>query len=318
MIGTYRRLKRLGLLGIHDRNINLISTHNPRRLHLLVNDKVITKRLAAEAGIPVPELYGSIRAMYDLRTLPTLLQPLHDFVIKPAQGSQGTGVLVVDQKLGDGWALASGHRISCDDVRFHVTNILSGMFSLGGQPDKAMIEYRVKFDPLFDRVSFKGVPDIRVIVVHGIPVASMVRLPTAESDGRANLHRGGVGVGIDISTGTTGAAIQHDRPVHEHPDTGQTLAGITIPGWRDILLLAARAYDVTQLGYLGVDVVLDRDLGPMLLELNARPGLSIQMAIGRGMARHVRSVMAERANHMTPEARVDYAIEAYRKFAGAA
>lgn len=32
------------------------------------------------------------------------------------------------------------------------------------------------------------------------------------------------------------------------------------------------------LGYIGVDIVLDRDLGPLVLELNARPGLSIQLA----------------------------------------
>ena len=37
------------------------------------------------------------------------------------------------------------------------------------------------------------------------------------------------------------------------------------------------------MGYLGVDIVLDRKQGPMLLEANARPGLAIQIANGQGL-----------------------------------
>ena len=44
------------------------------------------------------------------------------------------------------------------------------------------------------------------------------------------------------------------------------------------------ARDLAPLGYLGVDIVLDRELGPMMLELNARPGLAIQIANNQGLA----------------------------------
>ena len=38
-----------------------------------------------------------------------------------------------------------------------------------------------------------------------------------------------------------------------------------------------------QLGYVGVDIVLDANYGPMVLEANARPGLNIQIANNQGL-----------------------------------
>ena len=149
-----------------------------------------------------------------------------------------------------------------------------------------MIEYRVKFDDVFETVSFKGVPDIRVIVLKGIPVFAMARLPTSDSDGKANLHKGGVGAGIELATGRTMLAMQYDQLIDHHPDTATPLQGIVTPYWDDILAMASRCYDVTELGYIGVDIVHDKDRGPLLLELNARPGISIQIANRRGL-RHV-------------------------------
>jgi alpha-L-glutamate ligase-like protein len=141
-----------------------------------------------------------------------------------------------------------------------------------------MIEYCVRFDPVFERVSHEGVPDIRVIVYRGVPVMSMVRLPTRMSDGKANLHQGAVGAGVDIATGRTLAGVLGNDVINEHPDTGQPIRGLEVPQWDVILEAAARSADITGLGYLGVDMVLDRELGPLMLELNARPGLNIQLA----------------------------------------
>ena len=175
-------------------------------------------------------------------------------------------------------------------MKFHINNVISGMYSLGGQPDKAMIEYRVRFDERFDDICYRGVPDIRIIVVMGTPIAAMLRLPTAASDGKANLHKGGVGVGIDLTTGISISGMQWNSPIGAHPDTGHALTQIEIPR---ILSMATQSYDVTQLGYLGVDIVLDRDLGPLLLELNTRPGIAIQTALGRGLQKMLRRATAE-------------------------
>ena len=178
------------------------------------------------------------------------------------------------------------------------------MYSLGGQTDKALIEYRVKFDDIFGKVSFKGVPDLRLIVLKGVPVFAMLRLPTAESDGKANLHKGGVGVGINLATGLTMRAMQHDQLIETHPDTAHPLENIQAPFWDDILLMAAKSYDVTGLGYIGVDIVLDREKGPLLLELNARPGISIQIANRMGMRPVLEKADALATEKLTAEERV--------------
>lgn len=314
MFNIYRALRRNGVLGINERNIDYINALNPRKLIRLVDDKAETKRLAVAAGIPSPELYGSVANARDMRGLPDLMRRDDGFVIKPAHGSQGNGIVVVEGPLQKNeWRLASGRRITLDAIRFHVNNILSGMYSLGAQPDTALIEYRVKFDDVFSKVSFKGVPDIRIIVVKGIPIAAMVRLPTSDSDGKANLHKGGLGVGLSMATGITRTAMQYDTQVDLHPDTANPLTGIQVPYWNDMLMMASRAYDVTGLGYLGVDIVLDRDKGPMLLELNARPGISIQNANRLGLRDRLRQAMALAEEKLDTAGRVEAAKQLYRK-----
>ena len=116
---------------------------------------------------------------------------------------------------------------------------------------------------------------------------AMVRLPTRASDGKANLHQGAVGAGIDMSTGETLAGVLQNDIVEEHPDTGALVAGLSIPHWDFILESAARCYEVTELGYLGVDMVIDRSLGALILEMNARPGLNIQIANCTGLATRI-------------------------------
>ena len=177
--------------------------------------------------------------------------------------------------------------ISEGELQYHISNIVGGQYSLSGNRDKALIEYCVRFDPVFAEVSYQGVPDIRVIVYRGYPVMAMVRLPTRASDGKANLHQGAVGAGIDMSTGVTLKGVLEDEIVEEHPDPGALVAGLQIPQWGFILETSAKGYEVTGLGYLGVDMVIDHDLGPLILEMNARPGLNIQIANGTGLANRV-------------------------------
>jgi alpha-L-glutamate ligase-like protein len=283
MFGTWLKLRRQGIVGMNQRNADYILRYNKRSLFPLVDDKVRTKYLAIASGIAVPELYGVIEIQHDVANLPKIVGNRNDFVIKPAHGSGGNGICVITGRLNERYRQNNGDLLTEEAIEYHVSNILSGLYSLGGQPDQALIEYRVKFDPLFEAVSYRGVPDIRTIVFRGVPVASMVRLPTRMSDGKANLHQGAVGAGIDLSTGRTTYAVWQNSPVEQHPDTGATISGLEIPHWHKLLTLAAQCHDLVGLGYLGVDVVLDRELGPLVLELNARPGLSIQIANGRGL-----------------------------------
>lgn len=276
-------LRRAGVVGINARNARFISRYNPRARFPLVDDKIRSKSLCKEAGIPTPELYGVVEAHGDLRHLASYLEGHDEFVIKPARGAMGNGVLVIEGREGALYRKPSGALLDERAVRHYVSGILSGLYSLSGSVDRAMIEYRVQRHPLFEPLASGGVPDIRVIVFKGVPVLAMVRLPTTKSDGRANLHQGAIAAGIDIATGKTTNAVQANRLVDRHPDTGAPVLDVTIPHWEEILRIAALSHDVTGLGYIGVDVVLDAHHGPLLLELNARPGLAIQIANFQGL-----------------------------------
>ena len=283
LLETARRLRGIGLVGIGQRNAEFVLRYNPRRNYPRVDDKLITKRLAIEAGLPVPELYAVVREEHEIEELHAKIANRDQFVVKPAHGSGGDGILVITGRRGDKYRRSNGAFIPREEFDHHLSNMLSGLFSLGGHPDHILVEYCVQFDPIFDNVSYKGVPDIRIIVFLGYPVMAMIRLPTRMSDGKANLHQGAIGVGIDIPTGLTKRGVWGNEPVKEHPDTEYSIVGLAIPRWDELLNIASRAYELSGLGYVGVDIVLDKNLGPLILELNARPGLAIQIANGNGL-----------------------------------
>ena len=290
MFASPAKLRDAGVLGLNERNADFIMRLNPRRLYPRVDDKALTKQLALNAGMAVPELYGIISTQGEVRAFASIVAERDSFVVKPAQGSGGDGILVVtsrSHRKRDSFRLASGMLISEAEIAHHLSNTVSGQYSLSGNSDKALIEYCVQFDPVFEHVSYQGVPDIRVIVYRGYPAMAMVRLPTRASDGKANLHQGAVGAGIDMGLGETLGGVLHNDVVDEHPDTGALVAGLNIPHWDFILESSARGYEVTELGYLGVDMVIDRDLGPMILEMNARPGLNIQIANRAGLSKRI-------------------------------
>lgn len=279
----FKRYQEKGIIGINARNSQYIFPHNKRRYFQLVDDKVATKMVAQKAGIAVPEHYETVAYQAQLKDLAKILAPYDSFVIKPALGSGGQGIMVIEKRRGEHFIKASGDIVTLPAVQHHISNILSGLYSLGGQSDKAIIEYRVEIDPVFSDISWKGVPDIRVLLYRGIPAMAMLRLPTRASDGKANLHMGGIGCGIDLETGVTTTATQGNRYITHHPETDVALRGHTIPDWQNILDMASQFYGLTKLGYLGVDIVLDKNLGALVLEVNARPGISIQIANKQGL-----------------------------------
>lgn len=269
------------ILGMNARNLHFIRPNNLRRAKRLADDKLLSKKVLKKAELPVPDLIAKIKSLEELENFDWSSLP-ESFVLKPNRGFGGEGILVVyGKKKGtdDVWIKADGSLITIEDLKTHITNIIDGGYSLSGVPDIAFFEERLKLLKLLKPYSFKGVPDIRIIVYNKVPVMAMLRLPTRESDGKANLQQGAVGVGIDMATGVTTTAVFRKNTIIEYlPGTRLILSGIKIPHWKDILTLAVHAQQVSGLGFLGADVAIDRDRGPVFLELNARPGLSIQIA----------------------------------------
>lgn len=286
----YQALKDKGILSINKRNADFILPYNSRKLYPIVDDKLKTKQLAIKAGIGVPELYAVIQNEHQVLEIGKILEPYNDFVIKPAHGAGGDGILVITAKVKGKYRKANGELLSLDDIKYHLSCTLSGAYSLSGCPDHALIEHRVVVDDVFQTISHQGVPDLRLIVFLGFPIMAMVRLPTQQSSGKANLHQGAIGVGIDLVSGITMGGVHHNEVIDIHPDTLNDIAGIQVPYWDDILYMAGSFYELTGLGYLGVDIVLDKVQGPLMLELNARPGLNIQIANRAGLVRRFDAV----------------------------
>jgi len=306
MFAIAKKLTQTGVLGLNRRNAEYTLWHNPRHLYPLVDDKLTSKTLAQQAGMAVPPLYGVIEIQHQVRELATILRPYQEFVIKPAQGSGGDGIIVITGRRNDRYRKANGQLMTQEDLDHHVSNALSGLYSLGGHPDKVLIEYLVKFDPIFEAISFQGVPDIRIIVFLGVPVMAMVRLPTRMSEGKANLHQGAIGAGINLRTGETLSGVWQNEIVTEHPDTEQSITNVQVPEWDTLLNLAARSYELTGLGYQGVDLVLDKDKGPLILELNARPGLNIQIANRAGLLTRLQLVEQHAPSLKSVEDRINF------------
>jgi alpha-L-glutamate ligase-like protein len=279
----FRHLKTAGVLGMNARIGRYMLPHNPRSHYPRVDDKVQSAQLLESHSLPTVPNYFVFASYGNIRRIKDILAPLTTFVIKPARGAMGNGIVVIQGRHEGHFIRASGRSITLDELRFHCMQITSGMYSLAQTPDCAIVQTKVTADPVFSTIAYQGVPDIRIIVYGGYPVMAMLRLPTKESGGRANLHQGAVGAGIDIATGVVIHAMRHNRTITCHPDTGYALSNIVIPFWERILEIASHCYEVTGLGYLGVDIVIDAEHGPLILEMNARPGLSIQVANNRGL-----------------------------------
>jgi alpha-L-glutamate ligase-like protein len=271
-------LEESGVLGINQRNLAFIQESNARKLYPRVDNKIITKTICHAHGIPVPETYAVIRRYGDVRQFPKLIGDRTEFVVKPASGAAGRGIIVIARRKGKDYETPGGRLISEGDLDYHLSTILSGLYSLGGQIDNAIVEQRIIMHPTMERIAVGGTPDVRVILYRNVPVMAMVRLPTIQSEGRANLHQGAAAAAVHLVTGRTFGGVCNNRMIARHPDTGELIGGLEIPGWRELLGAAMKLADALDMGYIGVDFVIDAKIGPVVLEANARPGLAIQVA----------------------------------------
>ena len=270
------------IVGMNQRNVELVNKLNPRPYHKLANDKVLSKQIFTNHGVPSPEVYAVIESMGDIPKAWKKMADKTEVAIKPAKGSQGGGILILKKNEAGEWVKGSGKPMDAEAIHNHLANIIFGLYS-NGRTDRAIIEYCLHSHHFFLDIFPEGVADLRVIMYQDRPVMAMLRLPTEDSDGKANLHQGALGVGIDLNSGCLLPGFYKDQYVNEHPDSGVHFEGQAIPYWSEILDICGKTSRATPLKYLGVDVVIDEEQGPLVLEINARPGLAIQNANRRGL-----------------------------------
>jgi len=284
-------MKTSHILGKNARSQIFSYRYNTSRGRTIATSKLLTKSILKKAGIPVPEIYAKFKdyksvSSFDWNSLPS------SFALKPNKGLGGEGIIIVKKRDSQkrGWITTQKKLVTSDDLKLHVMDILEGAYSLDNSPDKAYIEEFVGRHKAFRKYAYRGTPDIRVIVFNKVPVMAMMRLPTKESGGRANLHQGAIAVGIDMATGITTRAFWKGKYILYKPGTKRKLNGIKIPDWTKVLLTAVNCQEATGLGYFGADIVLHPEKGPMVLELNYQPGLQIQIANMAGLRRRLERV----------------------------
>lgn len=283
-------MKTSSILGLNSRGVLFTGKYNSRVAKKNSDSKIQTDKILRNANVAHPEIikkFTTASAVFNFKwsNLPDA------FALKPSRGLGGEGIIVVKKKIADDlWLTASKQKINTEDLKLHTLDILEGAFSMGNEPDVAFVQEYVGRHSVFRKLAFRGTPDIRIIVFNKIPVMAMLRLPTKESRGRANLHQGALGLGIDISSGITTKAILNNKEIIYKPDTNKKLRGIKIPYWQKILETAVTGQIASGLGYAGVDIVLHPEKGPQIIELNAQPGLSIQLANMEGLKKRLERV----------------------------
>lgn len=291
MFQNLRNLRRnkKRVLGLNERYLSYIRPNNFQSAIQIADDKVLTKKILEDNDIPTPKLLKLISDRREVDELNFDELP-KSFVIKPAQGSKGGGIEIYYNRDSEGrWIRADKSKASEGYLKNHMYDIIDGRFSMNQENDVVMIEERVKPHKAFRYHTFKGTPDVRVIVYNNIPVMAMLRLPTEKSKGKANLDQGAIGVGIDMAAGKTTHGVSGKSGFIERiPHTKLSIPGLRVPYWTRILEYSLQASQVSGLGYIGVDLLIDREEGPKIVELNARPGLSIQFANKDGLRRRLR------------------------------
>ena len=278
------------ILGINARSADYLLL-NKKSARKRADDKVLTKRMLRRAHVPHPQLLGILGSQMKVRNF-EWGKLKEGFVIKPVQGFGGQGIVLIRKPAkeeGKFWTV-EGKKVGVEDLILHTLDIVEGKYSHNNLPDKAMVEERIKIHPKFKKLAVGGAPDVRVIVFNQIPVMAMLRLPTEESAGKANLHQGAIGLGIDMATGITTHGVYKNQQIKYFPDTNKKVNGIAIPYWNKILLMAVKTQKVAHLPYLSVDMLIDEEKGPVVLELNDQPGLSIQLANMAGLRRRLQRV----------------------------
>lgn len=254
--------------------------------------KLKTKELLREHKIATAQVYHVIHSMDELEELRWDSIPT-PFVVKPASGSAGKGIIVITRKKINRavWVNNAKEELLIEDLNLHVRNILDGEFSTWGSEFQAIIEEMIPPHPKLAKLAYQGTPDIRIIVFNSVPIMAMLRIPTRESRGRANLDQGAIGLGIDIATGVTtfGISGKSGQIIH-FPDSKKKVNGILIPFWQEALELAVKAANAAGYMFMGADIFIHPEKGPMIVELNGYPGLSIQLANRSGLKRRLQRV----------------------------
>ena len=265
------------LLWQNARNLNYIKEYNTKFARKLADSKLKTKEFLSANSIAIPETIQILDKHEELsNSIFEKLEP--PFVVKPNGGFWGKGILVFT-KISSTWSYITNDNQSFSEKELlsHFSDILDWFYSLSWNRDKVMIEKKIELDEEIELLWTFGLPDIRIITFNMVPVMAMLRVPTKQSKWKANLHAGACWVWIDIGTWKLTFITSGGKMIKSIPGIWD-VRWLKLPKWDIALALAVKVQQVTKIWYVGCDIVLDKRDWPLILEINIRPGLEVQVA----------------------------------------
>jgi len=93
-----KNVEAVGIIGINIRNTQILFEHNHRKAYPLIDNKAETKKLCVTNDLPVPKTYGIITKYGDTKNIRRIIgNDCEQFVMKPARGSTGRGIIIIQQ-----------------------------------------------------------------------------------------------------------------------------------------------------------------------------------------------------------------------------
>jgi len=269
--------KNYWILGQNARNLNFISKYNDDLAKSLADSKIKTKEFLSKKWVKIQESLAVIKNHKELEDFDLNSLPL-PFVVKPNSGYWWKWIIVFEKKDKENNFITTDlEKYSLKNLQNHISDILDGFYSLSGSRDRAIFERKIILDHSIELLWKFWLPDIRVIVFNSVPVIAMMRVPTANSKWKANLHMWACWLWVDIWSGKITYITQFRKMIKSIPGIWD-VRWVEIPHWEEILKLAVKVQQVTNIWYIWCDIVLDNNFGPLLLEMNVRPGLEVQVA----------------------------------------
>ncbi len=302
-----------GILGNNARNLLYIKKFNDKKGIRLANNKLQTKDFLIERGIPFAKTYGIITNRTELYEFDFAYLPKKNFVVKPNHGSKWQGVYIVkyieeehpkwnseeiitpkskfqklwervkkiffqefENKYHHGKYQIWDELLTDQEFRRRLLDLLDGKYSMTLWWDSIIIEEKLIAGELFKDFCEYGLADIRVIVFNLVPVATMIRVPTKGSCGKANLAQWGLWFGIEVGSGKITSLLWKNKIYKiKFPKKFAHFQNKKLPYWNDILFLSSKVQYFVNLWYLALDWVITSEW-PKLLEINARAWLEVQ------------------------------------------
>lgn len=310
-----------GILWMNQRNNIYVKEFNPDRGIRLANNKEQTKKFLFQRSIPVPKTFLHIKNRQDRFefNFSSLASSHNTFVIKPNNGSKGQGIFIINEirkkkeythpkKINHSPTLEKirwlkrtlidyGYEFRIGDKRINeiqlkkkVGWIFQWLYSSNGKQDTVLIEEKLIPWNGFELFCTHGLADMRIIMFNLVPVIAMLRVPTEQSGGKANLAQWGIGLGIDIVTGKINSLYrQWQSYTNSFPSEWSQFKNKKIPYRQEILEYSANAQYFVNSWYLGMDRVVTTKW-PKLLEINARAWLEIQNITGKPLLQIMKKI----------------------------